>query len=294
MAKPFVKWAGGKGKLLKTLEKYLPSDFEKQESISYIEPFVGGGAMLFYMLERYKNINKVIINDINPELIACYRQIQNEHENLIQELRELENKHLSYQSHEERRKDYEANREEYNELHLSQDSANLFEVRKVALFIYLNKTCFNGLYRENRRGIFNVPFGRYAHPTICNESQIIEAHNALQGVQILNDDYHVIKVNPNEYSFVYIDPPYKPLPGSNNFKEYTKFMFGDEQQIELKLYCDELTKQNAKIMVSNSFCKDFFKELYQGYSFQAVLAPRYINAFAANRNPIYELLIKNY
>lgn len=294
MAKPFVKWAGGKGKLIKTLEEHLPLDFNEQDEVTYIEPFVGGGAMLFYMLQEHKNINKVIINDINPELIACYRQIQNEHENLIQELKELEERHLAFLTHEERRKDYEANRDEYNELHLSQDSSNIFEVRKVALFIFLNKTCFNGLYRENRSGKFNVPFGRYVRPAICNEKQIIEAHNALKGVQIFNDDYHRIKVNPNEYTFVYIDPPYKPLPGSNNFTDYTKFVFGDEQQKELKLYCDKISKQNAKIMLSNSFCEDFFSELYQGYSLQPVMAPRYINAFAAKRNPIYELLIKNY
>lgn len=302
MAKPFVKWAGGKGKLLKTLEKYLPSDFEKQESITYIEPFVGGGAMLFHMLETFPNIRRVIINDINPELMLCYDAVKNNHINLIDELRNIEQEYFENDTQDARLAYYMGIRDAYNQLHLDPNANGMFEIiQKVSYFIFLNRTCFNGLYRENRNGNFNVPFGKYVHPIICNEEAIQQAHNALQGVELMNGDYHNLlnQINEGEYTFFYFDPPYRPLLGTKNFKEYTKYKFGDQQQVELRDFCNQVDELGSLFMLSNSDSErvpgiNFFEEIYDGYEFHRVMAPRVINAFGAGRIPQSEVLITNY
>jgi len=295
MAKPFVKWAGGKGKLLQQLEAHLPADFAQQETITYIEPFVGGGAMLFHMLENHPNINRVIINDINPELISCYNQVKYEPENLIEELERLQKQFNEGTSQEDRKKLFYIIRDDYNRLK-QQPFDILDEVTKAAEFIFLNRTCFNGLYRENRSGEYNVPFGRYSNPTICDKDKIKAASQALQKVEILCGDYKKVlnQVNEDENAFFYFDPPYRPLEGSANFKDYTKFEFGDLQQEELKQFCDLVSEKGHKLMVSNSYCVDFFTNLYTNYSITEVLAPRVINAFAARRVPQQEVLITNY
>ena len=220
MAKPFVKWAGGKRKLLQTLEKNLPEGFKKAQKVTYIEPFVGGGAMLFHMLERYSNIEKVIINDINPALINCYHTVQKKHKELIKELLALQNDFYRSEDKEDRKSLYYNFRKEYNEI----SPAKRNTIRAAALFIFFNKTCFNGLYRENNNGDFNVPFGRYIHPNICQEQCIIEAHEALKTVKILNGEYSDVSklIDWNDYNFFYFDPLYRPLLGSNNFNQYTK------------------------------------------------------------------------
>lgn len=300
MAKPFVKWAGGKGKLLDTLQGYLPADFDQQEHITYIEPFVGGGAMLFHMLEQYDNINRVMINDINEELMLCYEQIKNEPENLLVELHHLEEEYFAIDNQDARKEYYYAIRNEYNILKHQEN--NIFEViTKAAYFIFLNRTCFNGLYRENHAGNFNVPFGRYANPTICDEAKLMAVHEALQMVEIFCGDYHEIinHVNFDEYNFFYFDPPYRPLLGTNNFKDYTQAEFGDQQQVELRDFCNQVNAMGAKFMLSNSDSEievgvNYFEQIYAGYNVQRVLAPRVINAFAAKRVPVNEVLICNY
>lgn len=291
--KPFVKWAGGKGQLLKTLDSQLPRDFEQQESITYVEPFVGGGAMLFYMLTKYSNIKRAVICDVNKDLIQCYNLIKTSPYILIEKLRQLEQEYFSMSFDKDRRAYYLKKREIYNYEELSGND-------RAAYFIFLNRTCFNGLYRENGDGLFNVPIGSYKRPTICNEDNIIEIHNCLKKVDIYTGDYSVIMRHlGRKYNFVYLDPPYRPLFGSSNFNEYVKGGFGDSEQEKLKKFCDKLIIRGCKIMLSNSYSTDengnsYFDTLYKGYCIDRVLAPRFINAFAESREKEIELLIKNY
>lgn len=297
MAKSFVKWAGGKGKLLGILEKNLPADLVAQPSITYIEPFVGGGAMLFNMLATHSNVRRAIINDINLALINCYNKIKDKPRKLIQELRKLDEAFYALESHEQRRSLYYAYRDEYNCIPVNARNT----IRSAALFIFFNKTCFNGLYRENNQGKFNVPFGRYVHPTICNDEVIYAVHKALQKVVILIGDYKdtLRHIDWNEYNFFYLDPPYRPLLGSNNFKQYTMNRFDDLQQIELKEFCDNINKLGGKFLLSNSDSENesggnFFEDLYADYNFQRIYAPRTINAFVPGVEKSSEVLIKNY
>ena len=250
MAKPFVKWAGGKGKLLPTLEANLPLDFNKQQEVTYIEPFVGGGAMLFYMLEKYPNIRRIIINDINLGLINCYRTIKDDHGALISELSQLHNKFYELESIEDKRSLYYSLRDEYNMIPVDERNT----IRTAALFVFFNRTCFNGLYRENNQGNFNVPYGKYVRPNICNEQVVTDAHNVLQHVEILHGNYaNVLEfVDWNEYNFFYLDPPYRPLLKANNFKQYTMNAFGDQEQEELKEFCDIIHNHRGYFMLSNS------------------------------------------
>ena len=293
--RPFVKWAGGKGKLLPTLVANLPVDFRNREAITYIEPFVGGGAMLFYMLENYPNINRAIINDINPALINCYNRIKNNHVRLIRELKSIQNAYYNIKTQEGRRSLYYNLREEYNQL------PSRRSYRAAALFIFFNKTCFNGLYRENSKGKFNVPFGRYVRPTICNESVIKAAHEALQNVEILLGNYTNVReyINWNEYTFFYFDPPYRPLLGANNFKEYTLNSFGDPEQVAPRDFCNEVHANGGHFILSNSDSEleegiSYFEELYGQYNVQHIFAPRAINAFVPGIETATEVLVKNF
>lgn len=297
MVKPFVKWAGGKGKLLRVLEANLPPDFYEQQAITYIEPFVGGGAMLFYMLEHYPNINRIIINDINPALVNCYNKIKDNHLELIEELRVLHDAYYEIETQEGRKELYYRLRQEYNQMEVAERNT----IRAAALFIFFNKTCFNGLYRENNRGGFNVPIGRYVRPTICNKQVIREAHFALQNVEIRLGNYADIMelVNWNEYNFFYFDPPYRPLLGSNNFKQYTFNTFGDPEQEALKEFCDIINGNGGHFMLSNSDSEiepgiSYFENLYDEYDVQHIFAPRTINAFVPGVEIATEILIKNY
>lgn len=290
--KPFVKWAGGKGKLLSTLELQLPNDFDDQVNVTYIEPFVGGGAMMFHMINNHPNIRRVVINDINRDLIKCYTLIKENPTLLICELRHLEKFYHSLNTEEEKKEYYLATRDHFNECVNADERA--------VYFMFLNHTCFNGLYRENSKGQFNVPHGRYKNPTICNEEIIMTDHEALSKVSIYCGDYSkVIRHLGRGYNFVYLDPPYRPLLGAANFNEYASSGFGDKEQIELKEFCDRLSARGCSLMLSNSDSMNengtsFFEELYDDYDFGRVLAPRYINAFAVKRQSQLEVLIKNY
>ena len=293
--KPFVKWAGGKGRLLETLNKNLPSNFTEKQNITYIEPFVGGGAMLFHMLGHYQNIDKVIINDINPALINCYRQVKNNHISLIKELRKFHESYYNFDSNEGRRNFYYKLRDEYNKISVEKRNT----IRAAALFIFFNKTCFNGLYRENNAGGFNVPFGRTGNPNICDEETINITHEVLQKVEILSGSYTEVTklINWDEFNFFYFDPPYRPLLGSNNFNKYTLNSFDDSEQEELKTFCDKITDQGGLFMLSNSASEiepgiGYFDNLYKGYNIQHIVAPRSINTLKSKE--IKEVLITNY
>jgi DNA adenine methylase len=293
IAKPFVKWAGGKGSLIKSLVEYLPNNFEEQQNVTYIEPFVGGGAMLFYMLARYPNIKRAIINDVNEDLINCYLLIKNNPIRLIELLSKIRDKYYQLQSVDDKSKFYYQMREKYN------NNEFLLEERS-ACFIFLNKTCFNGLYRVNTKGKFNVPFGKYIKPRICDESLVLEVHKILQKVEIFVGDYQNITEHiGDEYNFIYIDPPYRPLSGSACFIEYTHKTFDDNKQEELKRYCDQLTQMGCKLMQSNSNSIDddgepYFSKLYNTYIIKQIKAHRFIKAHVGKREKETELLIMNY
>ncbi len=296
VAKPFVKWAGGKGNLLQKLEALLPANFDDLQNVTYIEPFVGGGAMLFHMLHHHKCIKKAVINDINPDLIRCYQLIATDPQILIDRLKIIEDNYYSVEFP-TRNELFYAYRDQYNSEEIHPDE-------RAALFIFLNHTCFNGLYRVNASGKFNVPYGRYKKPVICNEDLIMTDHQLLNSVELVirrPGDYKLVRQNLSRKNtnFVYFDPPYRPLSDTSSFKSYFNNPFEDTEQEELKLFCDSLSNQNCLIMLSNSDSKNangesYFEDLYEGYHFERVYAPRFINAFPDKRVKLTEVVIRNY
>lgn len=293
MAKPFIKWAGGKTQLLTQFENILPHNLEEAEHFTYIEPFVGGGAMLFHMLQKYTNIGRVIINDINPNLITAYRVIRDTPERLITDLKMLQ-KEFRQNSNEEARKEYFLRiRKSYNE-----DTHN--DVTNTAMFIFLNRTCFNGLYRVNSKGYFNVPFGKYTNPTICDEELLLEDSQILQNVEILCGDYTLIERYVDNNTFIYFDPPYRPLSTTSSFTSYSKENFDDTEQTRLAHFFARLSRYGCKMMLSNSDCcaqnpnDTFFENLYGNFIIDKVHASRFVNAIPSKRGKLTEILVRNY
>ncbi|MBR3647368.1 MAG: Dam family site-specific DNA-(adenine-N6)-methyltransferase [Paludibacteraceae bacterium] len=296
-AKPFIKWVGGKGQLLQQLEAQLPQELY-DEPFTYVEPFVGGGAMLFFMLQHFVNIKRVIINDINGNLTEAYKNIKQEPEGLVYRLKHIEQQYLGINSEEDRKDFYLEMRRRFNE-------ENLSSLDKTALLIFLNRTCFNGLYRENAKGLFNVPFGRYANPTICNE-EVIYADSELLNrfdVQILNGDFKATAkaIDKTGLTFFYFDPPYRPLSTTSSFNSYVKENFNDDSQRDLAAFCRLIDhKENVRWMLSNADCSaknpadTFFEGIYEGFNIQRVYASRMVNANASKRGKLTELLIMNY
>ena len=292
-AKPFLKWAGGKTQLLPTIDSFLPESFGREKDITYIEPFVGGGAMLFFILQKYPNIKKAIINDINPHLVKTYTIIRDNPYSLIDTLTELQEKFRAAG-------DFEAQKELFLNIRSRFNQETLTDIEEASYMIFLNRTCFNGLYRENSRGGFNVPFGRYSNPTICDESLLIADSELLQRVEILNGDFARTGEYVDGYTFFYFDPPYRPLDATSSFNSYVKETFDDNEQIRLKEFYSFLSSEGCKEMLSNSDCKGrnaedvFFDELYQNFYIERVYAKRNINANASKRGTLTELLIRNY
>jgi len=292
MAKPFVKWAGGKGKLIPQLVTMLPPDWYFRK-INYVEPFVGGGAMLLYVLKRFPNVQHAVINDINPHLVNAYRVIKERPRELVSVLSQMQNSYLQNSDEEQRKASFLNVRDTFNQ-------GNLTDVQDAACLLFLNKTCFNGLYRENSRGKFNVPFGKYVNPLICDEQTIMEDSELLQRVEILNGDYQSTLDCIDDYTFFYFDPPYRPLSTTSNFNSYASGGFDDDEQRRLKAFCDEITSRGCQFMLSNADCSavnpqdDFFEKLYSDYEIHRVLAARSINSKPDRRGKITELLICNY
>ena len=295
-AKPFLKWAGGKGQLLSQLEEHLPADLHKQ-AFTYIEPFVGGGAMLFYMLRKFPNITHAVINDINSHLVTAYRVIKGHPDELIRRLSDLEHEYFMLPD-EETKKEYFLNvRNMFND-------SPLDDVDRTKHLIFLNRTCFNGLYRVNAKGKFNVPFGRYLHPTICNSETIKADSEALNrvNVTILNGDFErTIDEMGDGLNFVYFDPPYRPLNTTSSFNSYAKEDFNDDEQIRLRDFCVRINERtNVRWMLSNADCSaknpedTFFEDIYADFHIHRVYASRAINANPSKRGKLTELLIKNY
>lgn len=293
-AKPFIKWAGGKGQLLESIRNAYPKEIGKEIN-RYAEPFIGGGAVLFDILNRYE-IEEAYISDINSELIHTYKSIRDNTEDLIEILGEYQKQHISLNM-DDRKKFFLENREKYNEQIVSN---NPDPVTIAALFIYLNKTCFNGLYRVNSKGLFNVPSGVYKNPLICDADNLRNVSAKLQNVQIENKNYDASWDFIDEDTFVYFDPPYRPLTVSSNFTSYTELSFDDEDQIKLAEYVRHLSERGVKIAVSNSDPKnvdpddDFFDDLYSFADVHRVQANRMINSKAEGRGKISEILVTNY
>ena len=292
--KPFLKWAGGKGQLLKEIEKYYP--FECGKITKYAEPFVGGGAVLFDILNKYE-LNEIYISDINTDLINTYSIIRDEIDELIEILSVMQCEYLSLND-DERKIYYINQRDKFNELKVCNDIG--INIVKAALMIFLNKTCFNGLFRVNKKGAFNVPIGSYKKPMICDENNLRAVSLKLQNVKIICGDYRNSSDFIDENTFVYFDPPYRPLTETSSFTAYTQNSFSDNEQIELAKFVDKMSKKGAKIVISNSDPKntnqydDFFDNIYSSHTIKRVDAVRMINSNSDSRGKIKELLISNF
>ena len=294
VVRPFVKWAGGKGSLIPQITKYYPFELKNGRIEKYVEPFVGGGAVLIDILQKYE-VQEAYAFDINKDLINCYNVIKFNVEDLIQKLEKKEKEFLSLDN--EKRKNYFYDvREEYNSYILEAEP----NVKRASEFIFLNRTCFNGLYRVNRNGKFNVPFGKYKNPTICDSSNLRNLSKLIKDVLFEYGDYKKSEEIIDRNTFVYFDPPYRPLSDTSGFTSYTKEDFNDEKQKELAEYFNLLSTRNAKLMLSNSNPKNvdsndnFFEDIYRGFNINEVSAKRMINSNSEGRGEISELLITNY
>lgn len=270
---PILKWVGGKRQLLDAITPQIP------KYSTYYEPFVGGGAVLFHLQPK-----KAVINDSNTELINVYTVIKNEPDALVKMLKiHSKNNSKEYFYH-IRAKDRQA-----------LTYADMSAVEKAARILYLNKTCYNGLFRVNNSGQFNTPWGRYKNPNIVNEPTIYALHDFFHANQITikSGDYRQALRGIRKGAFVYFDPPYMPISESSYFTGYTPSGFTETAQIALKQECDRLTGKGVKFLLSNSRC-DFIEKLYSGYHIETVPAKRFINAVAEKRGAIDEVLIRNY
>lgn len=293
-AKPFIKWVGGKSQLIGQLEALLPADFGGRRDITYVEPFVGGGAMLFYMLQTYRNVKHAVINDINPDLTTCYKIVRDQPHELIRSLAAIQDDYYAITDEDAKKEYYLKKREQFN-------SKPSDPVENTTLFFFLNRTCFNGLYRVNKAGKFNVPFGRYTRPLICDAETILADSEILQKVDILTGDFEqTLECVHGGEAFFYFDPPYRPLSETSSFNDYAKEAFDDAEQIRLKRFCDRLDSINISFMLSNSDClgKDksdrFFDDLFADYEINRVWASRSVNANGAKRGKLTEILVRNY
>lgn len=288
MAKPFLKWAGGKTQLINHINKTLPKSIA-EEKFTYIEPFVGSGAVLFWILSKFPNLQKAVINDINEDLINTYKTIASKPEELISVLEILQNEFHALKGQEEAKKEY------YYSKRTLYNSRKETKTVQAALFIFLNRTCFNGLYRVNRKNEFNVPMGSYKRPTICDKENILAVSQALQKVEILCGDFEETLNFADNNTLFYFDPPYKPISKTSNFGAYTENKFDDKEQIRLRDFCVHLDSLGHKWVLSNSDTGDgFFNNLYAGFYIEHIEAKRNINSDAGKRGKIKELLIKNF
>ena len=292
-AKPFIKWVGGKGQLIGQLENLLPADFDKKQDVTYIEPFVGGGAMLFHMLQSHGNIRHAVINDINPNLTTCYKVVRDSPQELIYSLREMQDDYYAIEDEERKKEYYMRMRDRFN-------NNPTDPIENTTLFFFLNRTCFNGLYRVNKSGKFNVPYGRYVRPLICDADTIYADSKLLQDVTILTGDFEQTFEYITGNTFFYFDPPYRPLSDTSSFNDYAKETFNDISQIRLKHFCDRIQAVNAFFMLSNSDClgKDgtdrFFDDLFKDYNINRVWASRSVNANGLKRGKLTEIVVRNY
>lgn len=269
VARPFLKWAGGKGRLLSQYEAYFPASCD-----TYYEPFVGGGAVFFHLANR---MQRAVLGDINPELVNVYRWVRDAPKALMAKLDHHKRHHCP---------DYYYHVRQQHHLPLPLDRA--------ARLIYLNKSCYNGLYRENSQGHFNVPVGRYKNPGICDPDLLRAASVALQRTQIVELPFtDILHQSLTPQDFVYLDPPYHPLSATSHFTSYSRYGFGPADQERLAQVFRQLADRGVRVMLSNSDC-EFIRTLYDGFPIHAIQATRMINTNAERRGKISELLITSY
>ncbi len=269
LARPFIKWAGGKARLIEQFKPFLPDDFDH-----YHEPFLGGGALFFYLAPQLQALGKkAYLSDLNPELVNVYQCVRDRVEPLLQQLAEHQTRH--------------------SETHYYQVRAQLETdpVQRAARFIYLNKTCYNGLYRENSKGLFNVPIGRYQNPRICAPELLRPASAALQIADIAERPFTaILERAATRRDFVYFDPPYHPLSATSKFTAYSRYQFGEAQQIQLKDIITQLAQRQVQVLASNSDCA-FIRALYEPLHIETITAARSINSKASKRGKITEVLV---
>lgn len=281
--KPFLKWVGGKTKLLNEIDQKLP-DFVKNSSFNYVEPFLGGGAVFFYLISKYK-IKTAYLNDLNNKLIRTYTDVRDNLDALINELSRIEN---DFKKSKDQKNFYLDRRFEFNCSKLS--------IKKSALFIFLNKTCFNGMYRENSKGEFNIPFGQMKNPKICDVNLLSEISRILNNNDVVFtsksfEEFLLKKKN----TFYYLDPPYRPISQTSHFTSYNSGDDNERLQLSLKKYCDLIKKNKNYFMQSNSQSKDyFFENLYKDYHITKLDVMRTIAADDKKRGNVVEILISNY
>jgi DNA adenine methylase len=270
---PFLKWVGGKRQLMSTILQHLP---DKMEDLQYIEPFIGGGAVLFHLQPK-----RVIINDFNAELVNVYKVVRDDVEALIAHLKNHKNEVEYFYK--------------IRELDRNPGLENLSDVERASRILFLNKTCFNGLYRVNKAGYFNVPFGRYKTPNFINESTLRADSQYLNqaNIEILNLDFAEVLEKTDDKSFVYLDPPYQPVSKSSNFTGYVQGGWDETEQIRLRECCDLLHAKGVKFLLSNSSAK-FITDQYRNYNIKLVKANRAINSVGSQRGEVDEVLIWNY
>lgn len=300
-AKPLLKWAGGKTQLLAQIEQKLPLELQTGQLTRYAEPFVGGGALLFHIAHHY-NISEIFISDQNPNLIQAYRVVQQNAQQLIEELTTIQTNYYELDTPQQKKFFYQVRRD-FNQSQSHAPMPNQLshnDILQTARLFFLNRTCFNGLYRVNRSGKFNVPFGGYQNPKICDPENILAVSLVLKMARIVHGDFSQSLSFADKYTFVYCDPPYRPLTKTASFNSYAMQGFDDEDQARLADFVHQLDQKGAKVMVSNSDPHnedpkdDFFVTLYQDFQIHKVSAKRMINSNGSGRGEISELLITNY
>lgn len=299
-AKPFFKWAGGKSQLLQKFSERLPDRLKTGDLTRYVEPFIGGGAVFFYIIQMFP-MKEAIICDVNEELILTYQVIKKDVERLISRLNWYQEEYTGRDEQERPAFFYEI-REQMNAEKEAFDFSEYRErwIERAAQLLFLNKTCFNGLFRVNSSGGFNVPFGKYKNPNVVHEKNLRNVSALLTNTTILLGDFNKCLEYIDNNTFLYIDPPYRPLNKSSSFTSYAKEGFSDEDQKRLSEFFAEADRKGAAIMLSNSDPKNedpddqFFDDLYHEYRIERVGAKRFINCDAEKRGEINELIVMNY
>lgn len=298
-AKPFLKWAGGKGQLLPSFQNYYPEELKKGKIVNYYEPFLGGGAVFLDIVQQFQ-IKSAFLFDINDELILTYLVIQNNVEKLIGQIKKLDSAYKKLKE-EKRKLFYYDVREKFNYQRIKINHKKYSEIwiQRAAEIIFLNKTCFNGLFRFNSKGEFNVPVGSYKNPTILDAENLVLVSELLSIAEIRKSDFRAIEKEIKPNSFVYFDPPYRPISHTSAFTSYSKSGFFDTDQQDLAALFKQLNRNEIKLMLSNSDPKNsdsndnFFDELYQGFSIARVPAKRMINSNAEKRAAVNEIIVTN-
>jgi DNA adenine methylase len=298
--KPFLKWAGGKGQLLKDMDERFPVELKQGKIHTYIEPFLGGGAPFFFIIQNYQ-VERFFISDINRDLILIYQTIQKDVSGLLESLGHMQSKYFKLKSDSQKIFFYKI-RSQFNAERQRIDYSKFSKhwIQRSSQAIFLNKTCFNGLFRFNSKYEFNTAFGQYSNPKICDESNLLNVAKLLKKSKINQGDYSCCERLTDSKTFVYLDPPYKPISKTANFTAYSPHSFNDQNQYRLALFYRHLDQVGAKLMLSNSDSSDgetkynLIEDLYQGYQIDKVKARRAINRDATKRSAITELLITNY